>query len=181
MQQAMLDIFEDKTFDANVPGGVNLKYEEESYNYLHSDWILGERPLGFANSLLKHNWYVGINTTKIPFVISDNPVNHNGAGFAQPNLELYFPINPKHVLIIYGDNIRLYSKKINKRQKIEINDEGLINLLNACQIRSSYLQCAGSEDSLIQAKREFSIFFGDDFKRTSNPIIVDGAGKGRIY
>ena len=86
-----------------------------------------------AKSFLNLTWMLGLNETGIPLYTSDNPIGlyphvYNGdiamCGPSSEGIEIYFPLSPKHILIMvdskYYKSLSKYEKKYKVLDSAEI-------------------------------------------------------------
>ena len=138
---------------------------EPDYQALHHDAFILNFPYQrkWAAILHNHIWQVGVNNTKQPFYVSDNPVvkwNHLSdpnnilrriSGIGSPGIEVAFPLTPKYILILCDRHVfgQLQSKD---GTLVEINEDNVM-YYNSLQILQSYRQVYCPTDSFELAQR----------------------------
>ena len=94
-----------------------------------------------------------VNRTNTEFVTSDNPVvlynqlmsfrrHGSNTGFATKGLQIFLPIDPHHMILLYDDNV--YSVGIEKNNTVYINRNRDVEQLNVLQF------CSASENIYFQ-------------------------------
>ena len=142
-----------------------------------------ENPLGYslkavATSLplaVDLRYKLIVNKTKIPFIISDNPVVYynnflegrkkigSNIGIAVKGLQIFMPISPMHQIIFYDQNVY----KVNGARKsiFEIvNDADVLNL-NGLQFLNANINIYYNEHFLSENKAEILKYYGK-YRRT---------------
>lgn len=177
-QKAFIDVIGENNYENFEIGSVDVEYDSKNKSYMHAEQMLGSQRKMLTEVLINHHWYVGVNNTDLPLIISDNPVATNLRGYAERDIEISFPISEKLVILIFGSEPqgKLRSKKTHF---IDI-DEEIVKTLNIWQVRSSNIQTIGNRVAVENAVDELKSK-GTNLKRKSRSIICDGAGKGRVY
>lgn len=122
-----------------------LKYGEEHAPMLHGQVLFNPNLVrAIGSALSNHIWIVVKNTTAQPFFTSDHPVTRvahrpeAGDGFAAPGVEITFPLDSRHQLVLYErTHFPEYLPFDNRCITTEDADEAVIHF-NTLQVTRSY-------------------------------------------
>lgn len=145
LKQTMLDSPNDEEF--------KKPFREDKIRINHDYPVLFSlsKSLQYIILLCDLNYKLLINTTKTPFIISDNPVvlyNQslekkrefaNNIGFTTPGLQMFMPISPSKGIIFYDENFYNVGSKNNKEVCVK-EDKDVENL--------NMLQCLSANENL---------------------------------
>lgn len=105
-------------------------------------------------ALVNHVWMLGINNSPRSLHTSDHPVVklatlggkfRSNDGFASPGIEIYFPITPRLILMIFERNHRQAIPSMHLKS-VEVDQENVIRY-NDLQASTSYRQIFSIDDS----------------------------------
>lgn len=100
-----------------------------------------------------YNFYIGINNTKLDFLISDNPLTYFWLGFN----DICFPINPRLAIIMQVKNaseeFKLCNLKPDKKGIINLSEKEVMKY-NILQHNTNARYLFGSEDMLKNYKEK---------------------------
>jgi len=164
-QEGHVEVFnqlDDFIFNAEGIGSSSIAHMSFMYLSLQSAILLADlKPL-----LL-------INETSNDFIFSDNPIiiynkyfynkkRHFATGFASHGLQIFCPLRPKIILVLYDDNF--YSFKGENKREISIKTESDVNSLNSLQFFNCYQNIFFSDIS----QRSYVLELHQKLKRNLN-------------
>ena len=161
----MTDMLGQALTENNAPQSMIDEYASLSKNQLkllHGKMIVdNSKVLELANVLSNHIWILLKNKTKHQFFTSDNPIGtiaHSSnpylsmSGLASEGVEIYFPISPDMMLIMYE---KTYHSKLTPMhcRILETENEEMVNYYNShCIINSSRCVFSQMPDFSIVSK-----------------------------
>lgn len=153
----------DDLIKLNFPGKnakVRATYPKEAMAAFHAEQMFdGKTIMEIAIRLVQHIWVIGINRTNHLFYTSDHPVcrrancefdGRPGTGFRDPGVEVVFPLDSHHVLLIMERNHfrawRPYDAKTRDLTEAQVAD------YNRLQVRNSGQRLYCAEDDFDDAR-----------------------------
>jgi hypothetical protein len=102
----------------------------------------------FAN----HIWFLGINSTSIPLLTSDNPIvikpyQNHGCGIDSYGVQVAYPISPKYLLVMHESSYWGDYKSFD-RQSINLTEK-CVTSHNKLQISQCHRQIYSSENTFV--------------------------------
>lgn len=106
-----------EAIEKNFPGkgryAPKAQIKPEYIPVRHAEFMLESGPKTVGRALFNHTWGIGLNKTQQPLYTSDQPVvrfahiddpNLSNEGFASPGIEVVFPLDSDHLLIMRDRN-----------------------------------------------------------------------------
>lgn len=154
-----------------------------------------------VKSLLNKAIYLIKNTSKIPFIISDNPVvmhngfKYGGKGLNAKGIEIYFPINPRYTIVFCCKSIInkleqaneygilkpfgvAFLKSIWEDIPLELNNTEDIEFYNQQQVINSQRYLYSNNNDFTLVREIISKIPETKLKETS--VFVGGLSKGSL-
>lgn len=156
--------------EMNITEDVLEKYtiKKGDEKIIHGNMVLDmESICDIASSFNNLTWILGVNKTSVDFYTSDNPIGTiphikndiiSMSGIRSKGVEVFFPLSPKHILIMYDGSYHTYIKPYD-RKYISIDEEEWVEEYNK---RSVY----NSNRCIYSQSGDFSII---DEIRKNNP------------
>lgn len=126
-----------------------------------------------------------INDTPLPFITSDNPIIHYNqfleqntqekaiTGFAIKGLQMFVPISPKLMLMLYDSQVYYVGNR--KRKTVQIQKREEIDQLNTLQLLNSSANVYGSE-LLTEAYANKLLLRASSFEKPGKEFIEEFPG-----
>ena len=168
------DCLDQALIDMGVPETLRKKYwvSEQKLKIIHAKMLVNKKQIIEETMIFgNHIWILLFNKTSQPFYTSDNPIGtiehikdpiFSMSGIACKGVEIFFPISPKLMLVMFEREYHSDKNKYDKRI-IEIDNVEDVRRYNARSVLNS-LYCTYSPDD------DFSIV--DDMLK-KNPNILD--------
>ena len=142
------DCLEQVLIDMGIPESARKKYcvSEQQLKLIHGKMIFNHKEVTeTAHIFANHVWVLLLNKTPQPFYTSDNPIGTiqhikhpflSMSGIACKGVEVFFPISPKLMLVMYAREFHLDMIKYHRRI-VEIDDINIIKGYNAKSVINS--------------------------------------------
>ena len=145
---------------------IELKVKSENHKkLLHAQFFMDqENVVHIAESLREKCWIIAYNQNNMPLLTSDNPVvkfgHLGGQGFKSKGIEIFFPINPRLILILKDSETFWYEMAYHNHFVKASPDE--VEFYNSLQVQQSYRYIFDKEgdfslvDSMMKRNSEIS-------------------------
>lgn len=139
----------DEMTELNFPGAKppRFVYERDYLPVIQAQMIFDEKVvLHMARPLERHIWMIGVNNTSHPLYTSDQPLvrranirayGRDFVGVNDPGVEFAFPLNSKHVLLIFERTFFAHLAKHNLRaeplEPVNVKEINRLQVLKSAQ------------------------------------------------
>ena len=140
--EQMINIIKSKSLESSDDKEFNVSINDDYIRLQQISMMMDpDFVCQFAETFNQHIWVLLINTTRIPFFTSDNPIariphkydKYKGySGYASEGIELAYPISSKYLVNIYDSKMFDKISKLD-RNYLVINDEKEVLRLNIAQ------------------------------------------------
>lgn len=134
---------------------------EETAAQVHAKTLMNPTLLRNTTTILeRHIWMIGVNDTKHLFYTSDHPVVKRshlshiplvGDGLGSPGIEIAFPLDPRHVIVMYERSI--FKDAASLDGAIFQTTQDNVEYYNSLQVAQCHRQVYSSTDAFCLARR----------------------------